>query len=253
MAPLRNLAMLFPGALALAACSPAPPADAKPDERTVVAAPGAVRSGTGPIVVELYQSQGCSSCPPTNAAFNLVADRADLIPLSFAVTYWDQLGWKDRFAKPAFTQRQRDYAKTLRVGAGVYTPQVVINGTHGLVGNGKGELASALAKSRAITGGPALSLTPQTLSVGKGSGRGPVWLVRYDPTEQRVAITAGENGGRTLPHRNIVRELTLLGSWSGAAQQFAIPAAHTPGLRTVVLVHDAANGAIVAAQRLPAA
>jgi len=82
----------------------------------------------GPIVVELFQSQGCSSCPPTNAAFNLIADRADLIPLSFAVTYWDNLGWKDRFAKPAFTQRQRDYAKTLRVGAGVYTPQVVING-----------------------------------------------------------------------------------------------------------------------------
>jgi len=205
----------------------------------------------GPIVVELFQSQGCSSCPPTNAAFNLIADRADLIPLSFAVTYWDNLGWKDRFAKPAFTQRQRDYAKTLRVGAGVYTPQVVINGARGLVGNKPDELARAIAKSRVIAGGPALTPSAGAVHIGAGTGRSTVWLVRYNPKERRVAISAGENDGRTLPHRNVVRALTPLGTWTGAAAQFSLPGAREPGLRGAVLVQDMTSGQIVAATRLP--
>lgn len=207
----------------------------------------------GLIVVELFQSQGCSSCPPANAAFNQIAGRDDLVALSFAVTYWDQLGWKDRFAQPAFTQRQRDYAKKLPVGAGVYTPQVVINGVRGIVGNGDGELAAALAQSPPISGGPPVTLSEGSVAIGSGTGRGTVWLVRYDPREQSVAINAGENEGRTLPHRNIVRELLPLGQWAGPAVKLNLPPGRTTNLHTAILVQAERNGAIIAAAKRPAA
>lgn len=236
-------------ALALAACGT--DANGELDQSAAAAVrPATGGVSAGPIVVELYQSQGCSSCPPANAAFNRIADRADLIPLSFAVTYWDQLGWKDRFAQPAFTQRQRDYAKVLTVGAGVYTPQIVINGRRALVGGRKGELDRALAASRAISGGPALTASPAAVSVGAGTGSATVWLVRYDPREQQVTISAGENDGRTLPHKNIVRELTALGKWAGPAARFTVPPQEA-GLRSAVLVQDRTSGAILAASRLP--
>jgi hypothetical protein len=85
-----------------------------------------------PIVVELFQSQGCSSCPPAIANVNALADRTDILPLMFAVTYWDRLGWKDTFAKPEFTARQVAYGR--RFGDGAYTPEVVVNGRADIVG-----------------------------------------------------------------------------------------------------------------------
>jgi hypothetical protein len=205
-------------------------------------------SAEAPVVVELFQSQGCSSCPPANAALNKLADRSDVIALSFAVDYWDRLGWKDIFAQPAFTQRQRDYAAALK-GGSVYTPQVVINGTRELVGNGKGELAQAVAASKGISGGPMVNVSSAKASIGTGSGNGTVWLVRYDPSTHNVAIRAGENGGRTLPHRNIVRELTKLGSWNGKATSYNVPASKDSALKTVVILQQGLAGPVLGVGR----
>ncbi|WP_294120290.1 DUF1223 domain-containing protein, partial [Sphingomonas sp.] len=177
-------------------------------------------AGTGsvPVLVELYQSQGCSSCPPANANLNAIAGRKDVIALSFAVTYWDYLGWKDIFASPAYTQRQWDYARHYDRG-NVATPQIWINGRTTIVGYDARELASSIAAERS-NGGPALALTGDSVRVGRSNapaGGADVWVARYDPRVIQVPIRAGENGGRTLPHRNIVRQLVKIGHWSGPA------------------------------------
>jgi hypothetical protein len=196
-------------------------------------------------VIELYQSQGCSSCPPANAVLNALADRKDLLTLSFSVTYWDYLGWKDRFATPAFTQRQYDYA----AGAhrqGVQTPQMIINGRGFITGTTANEVDTALRRYARTAPEPDIAATAANITIGQGSGRGTVWLVRYDPGVLQVPISAGENSGRTLPHRHIVRELTRLGDWTGQAVAFARPAP-AAGLNEAILVQDGKGGPIVAA------
>ena len=211
------------------------------------AAPPPAPAGHGLQVVELFQSQGCSSCPPANANVMALADRADVLTLSWQVTYWDYLGWKDSFAQAAFTKRQYDYAGALRHD-GVFTPQVVINGRGDVVGVNKGELAAAL--QRLDRGGDAVALA---LGAGKvsvsGKGSGTVYLVRYDPRIVQIPIKAGENGGRTLPHRNVVRELVVLGKFGGGSQSWALPTAKQAGLKSAVLVQSGVLGPIIAAAR----
>jgi hypothetical protein len=212
--------------------------------------PAAARaSAEHPKVVELYQSQGCSSCPPANANINAIADRPDLLVLSFAVTYWDYLGWKDNFASPANTARQRDYAHSGR-SDGVYTPQVVVNGSRAIVGANRGELDRLIAGSAAPVNGPTIALRGGKVQVGAAKSSDIVWLVRYDPAVRLVAIKAGENDGRKLPHRNIVRQLVRLGNTGQQAQNFNLPAASEPSLDTAVLVQDGTGGPIVAARRI---
>jgi hypothetical protein len=200
-----------------------------------------------PVVVELYQSQGCSSCPPADLNINALADRADLLALSFSVTYWDQLGWKDTFAKDAFTARQYDYAKGFKRSQ-VATPQVVINGRSDLVGNNRAQLDAAIAKATPLAG-PALAVSGGKVSVAAGAApaEAEVWLVRYDPRVQQVAVRRGENAGKTLPHRNIVKELIRLGPWTGQAASFALPATSDPNLKTAILVQARRGGPILAA------
>ena len=181
----------------------------------LIATPAIAADPAHPAVVELYQSQGCSSCPPADLVVNALADRPDVLALSFAVTYWDQLGWKDTFASPAFTQRQWDYAHAAGRG-NVGTPQVVINGRAAVVGSNRAEVDSAIARYDRGAGGPYIASNGRAAVVAAGRGHGTVWLVRYDPRTISVPIRAGENGGRTIPHRNIVRQLVALGRWSGA-------------------------------------
>ena len=204
-----------------------------------------------PTVVELFQSQGCSSCPPANHNVNILAARADVLALNFGVTYWDQLGWKDSFAQPAFTARQWDYARAGGRGS-VATPQVIVNGRQ-VVNGGNGQaLLAAVRQADRGTGGPAITGTGGRVAVGAGRTAAPaiVWLVQYDPRTLEVAIRAGENGGRTLPHRNVVRSLQQLGSWSGSAASFALPTARNATYRSAVLVQEGKGGRIVAAARL---
>jgi hypothetical protein len=241
---LRSLGCLA-GALTVTACGSSQGeeshAQAKPAE-TIMPKP------SGPVLVELYQSQGCSSCPPADANVNAIADVPNVIALSFAVTYWDRLGWKDTYAKPAFTRRQWDYAHARRRSS-VATPQVWINGRETLVGNRADQLASAIDAARLE--GPTLTLQPGKAIVGKARspvGGADVWLARFDPRTRYVAINAGENGGRTLPHRNIVHSLVRIGHWSGAPLQIALDRVDD-GLKDAVFLQSGPGGPILAAAR----
>ncbi len=242
----RALTLAASGALALlAGCAPAQAGSAPGDGR---AATGA--SADHPVVLELFQSQGCSSCPPANAVLNGLADRPDLLALSFAVTYWDQLGWKDKFGSPRYTARQRDYAAAGR--GQVATPQLVVNGTYSVIGSNGGEVAATIAKAGPARGGPDIARVGNAVRLGSGpvGARSTVWLVRYDPKTRNVPIAAGENSGRTLPHRDIVRELTKLGEWAGPAASYPLPAAGEPGLSSAILVQRGTGGTITAARRI---
>ena len=201
-----------------------------------------------PVVIELFQSQGCSSCPPANANVMALADRPDLLVLSFGVTYWDQLGWKDRFARPEYTRRQYDY----RGGLGhdnVWTPQTVINGRVDVTGVRAAELKQAVVAGDRGERGPAVTASSSRISVSAGMGPADIWLVRYDPRIVQVPIRAGENGGRTLPHRNVVHSLVRLGGCTGSAADWPRPAP-AAGLSDAVLVQRPDGGQIVAALRL---
>ena len=209
----------------------------------------ALADAAHPTVVELYQSQGCSSCPPALQTIAAIADRPDVLALTFAVTYWDQLGWKDSFATPAYTQRQWDYAKGLNHRQ-VWTPQVVVDGRSDVTGTRAAEVDALLAKA-SRPHAPALNVSAGKVMVGEGqapAGGADIWLVRYDPRTIQVAVKAGENGGRTLGHRNVVRSLVHLGRWTGTAATLSVPVA-PPGLSTAVLLQTPQGGPILAAAR----
>ena len=216
------------------------------------AAGGALCQPSAPVqVVELYTSQGCSSCPPANAAVAAISARPEILALSFGVTYWDDLGWKDTFAQKKFTDRQWDYAKGLRHD-NVGTPQVVINGRLDTVGQSVGEIDMALRRAPLSAGGPQLTLSLQngTVAIAGAAPRqaAEVWLVRYDPNTVQVPVKRGENTGKTLPHKNVVRELTRLGGWTGGARSFAVPAGPA-GLKTAILVQSGPGVPILAAAK----
>ena len=179
-----------------------------------------------PVVVELFQSQGCSSCPPAIANVNAIAGKPGVIALIFAVDYWDGRGWKDTFSKHAYTQRQWDYARGMK-HADVATPQVVVNGRTDLIGNDARALDAAMGSA------------PRP-------GTPDVWLVRYDPRVQNVAIKAGENGGKTIAHKDVVRDLIRIGRWNGKAQTYDLPAGGDPAWKTAILVQPP-GGPIIAA------
>jgi hypothetical protein len=203
-----------------------------------------------PVVVELFQSQGCSSCPPANANLLVLADRPDVLALSFGVTYWDQLGWKDTFGRPEYTARQWDYAHALGRRE-VFTPQVVVNGRRDGVGAAPAEFRRLVSQGARDPRGPALSVTADHVSIGamRSVSHADVWLVRYDPRLVEVPIRRGENGGKTLPHRNVVKSLVRLGSWTGGAETLPLPPSLDAALRTAVLVQLGRGGPILAAAK----
>jgi len=199
-------------------------------------------------VVELFTSQGCSSCPPADAAVAAISKRPEILALSFGVTYWDDLGWKDTFGQKKFTERQWDYARGLRHNQ-VATPQVVVNGRTDVVGQDPREIDAAIARVR-LTAGPGVALSQGSTTV---SGAAParaavVWLVRYNPGVQQVPVRRGENTGKTLPIKNAVAELTRLGDWNGGTKTYALPAAPA-GLSTAILVQAGPGGPILAAAK----
>ena len=203
-----------------------------------------------PVVVELFTSQGCSSCPPADAYLvELSKGRRDVLPLAFHVTYWDQLGWKDPFSLPSATERQSQYGR--RFGDGSYTPQIVVDGAAGMVGSHRSAVASAIerAKRESVTAA-AVSVTRNgklvSIEVGSGSGNGRVLLIGFD-REHTTPIGRGENGGRTLTEANIVRSIRPVGQWSGSplkiSEQF-------PEGQDVAVVLEAPNGQVIGASRL---
>jgi hypothetical protein len=215
----------------------------------LVAAPAVAADARHPLVIELFQSQGCSSCPPANANLFAWAARDDALALNFAVDYWDSLGWKDTFAKAAFTARQYAYARTLGHGE-VYTPQTIVNGCADITGADAAELRALARREDRGAGGPDLSIAAGEAVIGAGQappGGAEVWLARYDPAARAVAVKRGENAGRLLPHAHVVVDLVLIGRWGGEAERLNLPAKTDPRLVDAVLVQAAGTGPILAA------
>jgi hypothetical protein len=203
-----------------------------------------------PTVVELFQSQGCSSCPPAAANVRAISDRPDVLALAFEVDYWDRLGWKDTFSSPAWTARQYAYAHAMR-SDGVYTPQVVVNGRVAGDGLDAGGLGALLRHGDRGASGPSVAFGGGTVTVGQGAAPAAgadVWLARYDPRVVEVEVRRGENAGRTLPHKDVVREMVLLGRWTGQAASFPVPA-DGAGLAEAAIVQAPGAGPILAAAK----
>ena len=212
------------------------------------------KAGDRPVVVELFTSQGCSSCPPADKFLHKLADRDDVIALAMHVDYWDYIGWKDSFASPALTARQRAYARENNRRM-VYTPQMIINGGDHVVGNRPMDVTDVIDRHRgqAETIELALARNGDTLTISaqpKSRLKGPlsVQLIRYRP-RATVDITRGENAGRTLSYANIVTDMQLLQSWDGRAP-LRLQANVKGDLPVVILIQRGRHGLVEAAARL---
>jgi hypothetical protein len=213
------------------------------------ALPGCAPAAGRPVVVELFTSESCSSCPPADAYLTDMAQgRRDVLPLAFHVTYWDGRGWNDPYSLTAATARQAAYAA--RLGGGAYTPEIVIDGRSGHVGSRRGEVEAAIAAAeRAAKPGPKLSLARGpggvTVAVGAGAGVASVILVGYD-TRHVSSIGGGENGGRTLVDSNAVRSIKPVAPWSGTAIQRTTP---LPAGEHLAVLLQAPDGTILGVAR----
>lgn len=210
-------------------------------------------------VVELFTSQGCSSCPPADAVFEAYAGRTDIVALSLPVDYWDYIGWKDTLASPRYTARQRAYARARGDGS-VYTPQVVVNGVAHVVGSRKGEIEGALALTGAAFQanqvpvrfwheGGSLIIQAGEAPAGSTAADATIWLAVVQKSVE-VPVKRGENGGRTLTYHNVARELTPVGTWKG--QPMSIQLARTALMRPdteacAVLLQQGEGGPIIGA------
>jgi hypothetical protein len=206
-----------------------------------------------PVVVELYTAQGCSSCASADRLLGQLAARKGVLALTFAVDYWDYLGWSDTFARPEFTARQRAYMQ--KMGAReVYTPQLVIDGRQQASGANPVRVEALLKQAlRTPRDAPQMTARRGRVAVGGGrvpAGGGEVWLVRYDPDDQAVTVRRGENRGQTVTQKNVVRQLVLLGTWRGKPKLFPLPASPSAELKGVVLVQAAKGGRILGALSL---
>ena len=214
---------------------------------------GTVQAQDRPVVVELFTSQGCSSCPPADELLRKLGGHADVIPLALHIDYWDYIGWKDSFAQPGFTSRQKRYAHVAGRSM-VYTPQMIVNGLDDVAGNRPMDVADVIQRHRALPVVVDLTLTRQgktllvqavALAAIKPSD---VQLVRYVP-EQAVEITRGENAGHALTYSHIVTDWSRVGAWNGAAPlRLEVPV--TGSGPVVVLIQETGQGAILAAARL---
>lgn len=210
-----------------------------------------------PIVVELFTSQGCSSCPPADEYFRELASRSELIALGFHVDYWDYIGWKDPFGKREFTDRQHVYATNLNLRY-VYTPQIIINGVLHEVGSDRHKIEKLL-KSAGETqpyDRPTISLQRRGGSLNilvdgrSHSVRHSVFLVCFD-RETVTEVVRGENSGRTIVNANVVRELVEIGYWAGGPTKYSISTENKLGNGgCAVLVQEEKQGRIVSAALL---
>jgi len=213
-------------------------------------------------VVELFTSQGCSSCPPADALLGELAKGDDIIALSLSVDYWDYLGWKDTLASPANSARQRAYARA-RNDRAVYTPQVVVNGVVHAAGNNPARVAQAREEARAQLRdawvGVSIASQDGRLHVSAdASGEnaryksGTLWLVLYSKME-KVKIKRGENAGRTIRYHNVVREMSPIGMWRGEAMSLDLPRSDVMGRGydgCAVLLQAGSAGPIIGAAML---
>lgn len=208
-----------------------------------------------PVVVELFTSQGCSSCPPADAFLSVLAPRDDVIALGFHVDYWDYIGWKDVFASRHFSERQKAYAKAAGRRS-VYTPQMIISGTKDVIGNHPMDVTELIDEHRDrptridldLTRGPGGVITLDAEALTPFPHPLLIQLIRYLP-EAKVEITRGENAGHKLVYSNIVTDWSILAEWD-ARQPFKADVPIKGDAPVVVLVQQKGPGAIEAAARL---
>lgn len=210
-------------------------------------------------VIELFTSQGCSSCPPADALLRKYADDPGVIALSLPVDYWDYLGWKDTFASARNTDRQRAYAKSRGDGA-IYTPQAVVNGAFHVNGAQKSEIDSAIDVTSKNSALPhvgirfwqeanTLNIMTSAAEPGQEIKEATVWLAVVQASGT-VQIPRGENAGQTLVYTNIVRDLTPIGLWKGQPLMIQIPRSavmQAATQKSVVLIQEGKAGPIIGA------
>lgn len=215
------------------------------------------RDDVPPVVVELFTSQGCSSCPPADHFLGELAQRSDVLALAFHVDYWNYIGWTDPFASKIATQRQRDYAQRLALRY-VYTPQMVINGVAEGVGAEPDTILPLIKAAAADPAPRAVAALVRTgdgrlaVHVDAGSTSGPavIWLVGFDRM-QTTSVLRGENEGRTLKDYHVVRSFREIGTWTGVAVDLDVAANAAAGDGSVaVLVQLHGTGRIVGAAAL---
>jgi hypothetical protein len=207
------------------------------------AAAPAAKATTGPVVLELFTSQACSSCPPADALLGKLAQRPEVIALAWHVDYWNHLGWRDQFASHQATERQQAYARQLETE--VFTPALVIDGATVVVGSDRASVERAIG----IATPPAVMVTLNGAGVDVGAGPGPLRAISvlYDP-EHATDVASGENEGARLREYRIVRQADVLGEWDGTPRHFrVIPPG--PGQGQVILVQTAALRIVGAADR----
>jgi hypothetical protein len=181
-------------------------------------------------VVELFTSQGCTSCPAADAIFEDMVRKGEVVALAYHVDYWDYLGWQDTLASKDNTARQYDYAKAFGARS-VYTPQAVINGRTHVTGSSRADINGALSKFAGSGQGMTVGIKVMragdsiVIDAGEGAGdeKGQVVLVYFDPARP-VAIERGENSGKTVTYWNAVRNIQTVGMWHGAAARYEFPA-----------------------------
>lgn len=200
----------------------------------------------GPVtgVVELFTSQGCSSCPPADALIEDLARNKSLAVISLPVDYWDRLGWKDTFGSPAHSARQRAYAST-RGDRAVYTPQVVVNGATHMNGADRTEIENALATLRAQLA-VTVGITQSNGSLRIALGAAPAGMAAASSAatvvllpvlaRREVAIGRGENARRKIAYTNIVRDIQILGQWNGEPRTVEVPLARLSGADGAVVL-----------------
>lgn len=189
-----------------------------------------LRTTAQPVVLELYTSQGCSSCPPADALLGELAKRDNLLPLAFHVDYWDYIGWEDPYADPAYGERQRAYREAF-ANSYVYTPQIVVDGRAETVGSQRDAVEQLIGMARPIVKLPIGVVQDENgalwadLPAGTApeGGSATLWLALYDDAIE-TEVQAGENDGRRLTDYNIVRQWVKVGSWDGNAQRVSLAA-----------------------------
>jgi hypothetical protein len=212
-------------------------------------------AGATPVAVELFTSQGCSSCPPADALFEKLVREPNIIPITRPVTYWDRLGWKDTLALESNTALQQAYAAKGGEGAGVYTPQAVVQGGAGVVGSSESKLRSMITAQKRVTGPDIRAVATadggRTLSIGAGAKINATVSVLALKSVATVRIGRGENGGRTVRYTNVLLSEESVGRWTGSPATLTVPgsALKSPGAdRHVVIVRAGPAGRIVAAR-----
>jgi hypothetical protein len=211
-----------------------------------------------PVVVELYTSQGCNSCPPADAFLGQLAARKDVLAMSLPVTYWDMLGWRDTLASEANTKRQKAYARELGRG-GVYTPQMIVDGASDVVGSREQTVQTTIAAhaSDMQTVPVNLEANRQQVRIAVGPAtsssehEATIWLFGLLP-QATVNIGDGENSGRTITYHNVVREIRAVGTWKGQPVSVILPraVAGNPHDGIAVLVQQGGYGRVIGAASL---